>query len=227
MRVRKRPIEVDAHQWMKNGDHPDDYKNERPWIEEDDSVTTRPGSFFKEFMYEGEVVRYFRTPAPGDRICEHCGIIMFHHGWIDTKEGGHIVCPGDFIITGVKGEHYPCKPDIFEMTYEAVDGGSFVVEDVTVTLDPRQTVAGGSDEALFGGTQRRTATVLSAHVAQELNVAHKILDRLGAATTKVVPKRSGDGTQEITIGLAARIDDLQRKVFQAGFERGRAEGGKA
>jgi len=39
-------------------------------------------------------------------------------GWIDTLEGGHIVCPGDWIITGVKGEHYPCKPDIFEMTYE-------------------------------------------------------------------------------------------------------------
>lgn len=41
-------------------------------------------------------------------------------GWIDTLEGGHIVTPGDWIITGVKGEHYPCKPDIFEMTYEAV-----------------------------------------------------------------------------------------------------------
>ena len=33
-------------------------------------------------------------------------------GWIATFEGGHIVCPGDWIITGVKGEHYPCKPDI-------------------------------------------------------------------------------------------------------------------
>jgi hypothetical protein len=39
-------------------------------------------------------------------------------GWIDTLEGGHIVTPGDWIITGVKGEHYPCKPDIFELTYE-------------------------------------------------------------------------------------------------------------
>ena len=40
-------------------------------------------------------------------------------GWIKTLEGGHIVTPGDWIITGVQGEHYPCKPDIFEMTYEA------------------------------------------------------------------------------------------------------------
>lgn len=39
-------------------------------------------------------------------------------GWVKTLEGGHIVTPGDWIITGVKGEHYPCKPDIFEMTYE-------------------------------------------------------------------------------------------------------------
>lgn len=30
-----------------------------------------------------------------------------------------MVGPGDWIITGVKDEHYPCKPDIFEATYEA------------------------------------------------------------------------------------------------------------
>lgn len=40
--------------------------------------------------------------------------------WIGTLEGGHIVSPGDWIITGVQGEQYPCKPDIFEATYEAV-----------------------------------------------------------------------------------------------------------
>jgi len=40
------------------------------------------------------------------------------YGWVHTLEGGHIVTPGDWIITGVKGEHYPCKPDIFEATYE-------------------------------------------------------------------------------------------------------------
>jgi hypothetical protein len=42
------------------------------------------------------------------------------HGWIKTLEGGHIVSRGDWIITGVKGEQYPVKPDIFEATYEAV-----------------------------------------------------------------------------------------------------------
>jgi hypothetical protein len=41
--------------------------------------------------------------------------------WIGTLEGGHIVSPGDWIITGVQGEMYPCKPDIFEATYEAAE----------------------------------------------------------------------------------------------------------
>lgn len=50
---------------------------------------------------------------------DHPAVTKFEKGcgWVDTLEGGHIVTPGDWIITGVKGEHYPCKPDIFEMTY--------------------------------------------------------------------------------------------------------------
>lgn len=40
--------------------------------------------------------------------------------YIDTLEGPMEVRVGDWIITGVKGERYPCKPDIFEMTYEPV-----------------------------------------------------------------------------------------------------------
>lgn len=39
---------------------------------------------------------------------------------IPTLEGQHIATEGDYIIKGVKGECYPCKPDIFEMTYEPV-----------------------------------------------------------------------------------------------------------
>lgn len=41
---------------------------------------------------------------------------------IPTLEGTMIANPGDWIITGVKGERYPCKPDIFEATYEPVEG---------------------------------------------------------------------------------------------------------
>ena len=39
---------------------------------------------------------------------------------IQTLEGQHIANEGDWIIRGVQGEYYPCKPDIFEMTYERV-----------------------------------------------------------------------------------------------------------
>jgi len=38
---------------------------------------------------------------------------------INTLEGAHYVSAGDWVIRGVAGEHYPCKPDIFEATYEA------------------------------------------------------------------------------------------------------------
>lgn len=37
-----------------------------------------------------------------------------------TLEGIMRVSPGDYVIQGVKGEIYPCKPDIFEATYEPV-----------------------------------------------------------------------------------------------------------
>jgi hypothetical protein len=39
---------------------------------------------------------------------------------IETLEGNHLAKKGDWIIKGVKGEFYPCKPDIFERTYEKI-----------------------------------------------------------------------------------------------------------
>lgn len=105
-KFRKKPVVIEAHQWFKNGDHPED---ECYYI--DDKSPDR-------FLSEGKVVR--RHCINSDHKCEHCGRIMQEHGWIDTLESGHTVCPGDWIITGVKGERYPCKPDIFEATYEPV-----------------------------------------------------------------------------------------------------------
>lgn len=108
---RKKPVEIQAVQWFRNGDHPEDGDERFP-----------EGSEFVGEKYEGRVVRYFRrTDVAGGRACEHCARIMHDHGWIDTLEGGHIVCPGDWIIKGVKGEFYPCKPEIFAATYEAVE----------------------------------------------------------------------------------------------------------
>lgn len=99
MKVRKISVVLDAFRWFKNGDHPEDGPR----------------------GMEGKLVRYFRDPdIPDEKICQECGNVMHVHGWIDTKEGGHIVCPGDWIITDIKGEHYPCKPDIFDRTYQMV-----------------------------------------------------------------------------------------------------------
>lgn len=42
--------------------------------------------------------------------------------YIDTLEGVMKASPGDWIVTGVDGEKYPVKPDIFEKTYEIIRG---------------------------------------------------------------------------------------------------------
>lgn len=41
---------------------------------------------------------------------------------INTLEGTHLAAWGDYVIKGIKGEFYPCKPDIFKATYEEVIG---------------------------------------------------------------------------------------------------------
>ena len=108
MKFRKKPVVIEATQWHKNGDHP-----------QDNCLTITSLPHGDSFEGEGSVVRYFRHPGvPGDKPCEQCGKPHHVHGWIDTLEQGHRVCPGDWIITGVKGERYPCKPEIFAATYE-------------------------------------------------------------------------------------------------------------
>lgn len=121
MKFRKKPVVIDAHQWLKNGDHPEDYAASRVGMEAR-QMREWSGEEARALGWEGGIVRYFRRPdVPGDRECSHCKLTMHVHGWIDTKEGGHIVCPSDWIITGIQGERYPCKPDIFAATYEPVD----------------------------------------------------------------------------------------------------------
>ena len=64
----------------------------------------------------------FRSPFPlpfsgrGDPCCWDGT-----RWYIPTLEGDHNITEGDWIIRGVKGEFYPCKPDIFEATYEEAD----------------------------------------------------------------------------------------------------------
>jgi hypothetical protein len=54
----------------------------------------------------------------GDKVREPVGKDYLE---IKTLEGIHIASSGDYIIKGVNGEFYPCKPDIFEKTYEKVE----------------------------------------------------------------------------------------------------------
>lgn len=91
-RFRKKPVVIEAVQWMKDG-HGGLEGGAPPWISEAMQVKlATPGSIIRM----GDSVHIF------------------------TLEGMMKAMPGDWIIRGVKGELYPCKPDIFEQTYEAV-----------------------------------------------------------------------------------------------------------
>lgn len=93
MKYRKKPVEIDAVLWT-GADHREMY----------------------EFL-GGKDTEYIR--ASGDNF-------YIDHDKVDgglvilTLEGEHIASIGDYIIKGVLGEYYPCKPDAFELTYEVV-----------------------------------------------------------------------------------------------------------
>ena len=109
MTFQKRPVRVLAARWFKNGDHP-----------EDGSEIVHDGNGHT-YLSEGKVVRHWsQSGVSGDQTCELCGHALREHGSIDTIEGGYRVCPGDWIVTGIKGERYPVKADIFEASYEEI-----------------------------------------------------------------------------------------------------------
>ena len=57
-----------------------------------------------------------------------------HYLLIETREGVMTAEKGDWIIKGVKGEFYPCKPDIFDITYDEVRSGE--PEAAVLSSDP-------------------------------------------------------------------------------------------
>ena len=85
---------IDAVQWMVMGDHP---------------AVSSHNDCFSSARHE---------------ICPKCGRDFNFHGLISTMEDGigvaHVVCPTDWIATGVKGEHWAIKDEVFKATYEAV-----------------------------------------------------------------------------------------------------------
>jgi len=98
MKYRKRPVEIEAFQMTKerrasNEDWPEWLHKawQKPWDEK--------GAISSED---------FPNSSGNDRLV------------IQTLEGVHNVSWGDFIIQGVDGELYPCKPDIFDRTYKKI-----------------------------------------------------------------------------------------------------------
>ncbi len=87
----------------------------------------------KPVVIEAEVYRPGLEDGFGYRVPEGVGFLWDGFGnladpgddrervpVIRTLEGYMVISPGDYIVTGVRGERYPCKPDIFEVTYERV-----------------------------------------------------------------------------------------------------------
>jgi len=93
MKYRKKPVVIEAWKWTQ--------------LEDQEECPSWVGDALYLWPEIGGVV-FEPDHTEGPRAC------------IASLEGVMVVSPGDWIIKGVKGELYPCKPDIFELTYEEV-----------------------------------------------------------------------------------------------------------
>ena len=84
-------------------------KEEKEWLEQFDDIPL--DDIYRE---DSQVKKYRKKPI----IVE--AYIANEEEYIKTLEGTMKANKGDYIITGVKGEQYPCKPDVFKQTYEEV-----------------------------------------------------------------------------------------------------------
>lgn len=112
-----------------------------------------------KFRKKPVVIDAYQLPAAGQDVpasfevwCDEVRFDGFESGRdetliIKTLEGDMTASPGDWIIKGVKGEFYPCKPDIFSATYEAADDATaqppatdeFVAPGSSLFSDPSKT----------------------------------------------------------------------------------------
>jgi hypothetical protein len=96
-RYRKLPIEIEAQKWEGNKDF---------------FLNADKYNFFTEAYKKGKIV------LSEDPLTKLMGN---EYLYIVTLEGTMKANIGDYVIKGVTGEYYPCKPDIFEKTYERVE----------------------------------------------------------------------------------------------------------
>lgn len=109
MKYRKKPVVIEAYQWNELSNAP---------LEFCEAVVVahkviHSGEIRKEPDY---IIEMGTTKMSSKNVCRSTPIRA-----IKTLEGWHEVSVGDWIIKGIKGEFYPCKPDIFEATYEKVE----------------------------------------------------------------------------------------------------------
>jgi hypothetical protein len=100
-KYRKKPVIIDALQWTG--------KNQREMFD----FLTDYGKSTESATLEGETFRI--------DLCN--GSCRVGNLIIKTLEGEHIANVGDYVIKGIVGEFYPCRTDVFEHTYELVEGG--------------------------------------------------------------------------------------------------------
>lgn len=84
-------------------------KEEKEWLEQFDDIPI--DDIYHE---ESKVKKYRKKPI----IVE--AYVATKEEYIKTLEGTMKADKGDYVITGIRGERYPCKPDIFKQTYEEV-----------------------------------------------------------------------------------------------------------
>jgi hypothetical protein len=106
---RKKPIVIEAVRWNLPGDD-----NAAGLAKDAGHPDVRGTSY-------GEIARMLGTSGCSRSDPYWDWSVM---GIIDNFEGPHVVEPGDWIITGVKGERYPIKADIFAATYEPAGDSS-------------------------------------------------------------------------------------------------------
>ena len=93
MRVRKKPIVVDAELY-------------RPGLEDGFSCII----YVQQCEWMNSEGKF--------KQCKECEADILRKPYIETLEGNMYIDIGDYIMTGIQGERYPCKPDIFLKTYD-------------------------------------------------------------------------------------------------------------
>lgn len=112
-KYRKKPVIIEARCF---GDNAGDQSDMARWVNEN-----------------GGSLKLFDGAAEQGKFSNGYGW-RWTHGSIETLEGIMRVNIGDYVIQGVQGEFYPCKPDIFEATYEPVDNLPMSDEDNKETI---------------------------------------------------------------------------------------------